>query len=143
MAKGGSYISLNLNGFDELFKEIENAGGSIKDAVDICMKESEHILQKELKAQMHKKKVSGDLINRMPTPETKWDGNVCIARVGYKKGSYNPTNISDGYKAVFINYGTPRINPRKFIKSAQTKAKPQIKKEQEETLKKIMENLSK
>ena len=145
MAKGGgkSYIALNLEGFDELLKKIENAGGSIKDAVDSCMKKSGHILQKEMKSQMQKKKVSAAIINRMPTPESKWDGNVCIARVGYKKGSYNPTNISDGYKAVFINYGTPRIKPRKFIKPAQTKAKSQIKKEQEETLNKIMENLSK
>lgn len=143
MASRKSYISLNLVGFDELLKNIEAAGGTINGAVDSCMKQSAQIQQKELKAQMQKKKVDGALVNRMPPPEIKWDGNACIARVGYKKGEYDPKNLSDGYKAVFINYGTPRVSPRKFIRAAQNKAKPQIKKAQEETLNKILERLQK
>ena len=141
-----SYISLQLTGVDELLKEIEDAGGSINGAVDSCMKQSADIQQKELKTQMRKaspKAVSSSLINRMPPPEIKWSGNACVARVGYKKGEYDPKNLSDGYKAVFINYGTPRISPREFIKKAQKKAKPQIKKAQEEALNKILRRLQK
>lgn len=138
-----SYISLNLVGFDELLKKIEDAGGSVNGAVDSCMRQSAQIQQDELKAQMRKKKVGNSLTNRMPAPEIKWDGNVCVTRVGYKKGEYAPKNLSDGYKAVFINYGTPRISPREFIKAAQNKAKPQIKKAQEECLNKIIGRLEK
>lgn len=138
-----SYISLNLEGFDDLLKKIEEAGGSINGAVDSCMKQSAQIQQKELKAQMRKSKVSDSLIGRMPPPEIEWNGNACTARVGYKKGSYNPEKLTDGYKAVFINYGTPRISPREFIKAAKKKAKPQIKKEQEKTLNKILERVTK
>lgn len=141
--KGKSYIQLNIEGFDELLKKIEEAGGSINKAVDTCMQKSAQVQQKELKEQMQKKKVSKALINRMPQPEIEWDGNVCIARVGYKKGSYNPKNLSDGYEAVFINYGTPRIKPRNFIKAAKNKARPQIKKLQENTLNEILEGLKK
>lgn len=136
-----SYISLQLNGFDELLKNIEKAGGSINGSIDVCMKRSATIQEKELKAEMQKKKVSSGLINRMPTPKIEWDGNRCTAKVGYTKGSYNPKDISDGYAAVFINYGTPRIKPRNFIKSAKTKARSQIKREQEDTLNKILEGL--
>lgn len=144
--KGKSYIQLNLEGFDELLKKIEDAGGSINGAVDSCMRQSAQVQQKELKAQMHKaspKPVSTALINRMPPPEIDWNGNACTARVGYKKGSYDPKKLSDGYKATFINYGTPRIAPREFIKKAKAQARPQIKKEQQKTLEKILGRLSK
>lgn len=138
-----SYIALNLEGFDELLKKIEDAGGSINGAVDSAMKQSAQIQQKELKAQMRKADVDTGLINRMPPPEIEWNGNACIARVGYKKGEYDPKNLSDGYKAVFINYGTPRISPREFVQKAQNKAKSQIKKAQAETLNKILGRVQK
>lgn len=143
-----SYIQLSLEGFDELLEQIEQAGGNMQAAVDTCMQQSAQIQQKELKAQMQKSKVDDALINRMPPPEIKWEGNACIARVGYRKGTYDPKNLSDGYKVVFLNYGTPRREPSKmrplgFIRRAQNKAKPQIKKQQEETLNEIVGRLSK
>lgn len=141
--KGKSYIQLNIEGFDELLKKIEEAGGSINGAVDTCMKKSAQIQQKELKTTMQRKKVSNALINRMPQPEIEWNGNACTARVGYHKGAYDPKDLSDGYEAVFINYGTPRIKPRNFIKAAKNKARPQIKKLQEQTLNEILEDLKK
>ena len=141
--KGKSYIQLNIEGFDELLKKIEEAGGSINKAVDTCMKQSAQIQQKELKAQMQKKKVSNALINRMPQPEIEWNGNACTARVGYHKGAYNPKDLSDGYEAVFINYGTPKIAPRNFIRAAKNKARPQIKRAQQEAMNKILEDLKK
>lgn len=141
--KGKSYIQLNIEGFDELLKKIEDAGGSINGAVDTCMKKSAQVQQKELKTAMQRKKVSNALIDRMPQPEIEWNGNACTARVGYHKGSYDPKDLSDGYEAVFINYGTPRIKPRNFIKAAKNKARPQIKKLQEQTLNEILEDLKK
>lgn len=138
MAKKGI---ISFYGFDELLNNIEKAGGTIDGAVNSCMKESSQIMQDELKAQMRKKKVSSNLINRMPQPTIEKDGNRITARVGYKKGKYDPKNPSDGYKAVFINYGTPRINKREFIKAAKNKARPQIKKQQEATLNEILKGL--
>lgn len=159
MASKKSYISLNLFGFDELIKEIEAAGGSINGAVDSCMRQSAQIQQKALKEAMlnsnpkspsapaeGKKRYEShisELVDRMPAPEIEWEGNTCIARVGYKKGTYDPKNLSDGYKAVFINYGTPRISPREFFKAAKKKAQPKIKKAQEECLNKILGRLTK
>lgn len=140
-------IKLKLSGFDDLFEQIKKAGGKVDEAAEQCLQESAQVMQNELKAQMQKSGVDSDLIDRMPTPELTRDGNTMIARVGYKKGAYNPNDISDGYKVVFLNYGTPKrsmhgkIVARGFIDKAQRKAKKQIKKKQEETLKKIIGEL--
>lgn len=137
-------IKLQLSGFDDLFEQIKKAEGNVDNAAEQCLEESAQIMQSELKVQMQKSGVDSDLINRMPTPELKKDGNTLIARVGYKKGAYNPDDLSDGFKVVFLNYGTPKrskhgkVEAKGFIDKAQRKAKTQIKKKQEETLKKII-----
>lgn len=141
-------IKLQLDGFDDLLKKIETAGGSINTAVESCLKNSASIMEDELKAQMNKANVDSSLINRMPAPSIEKDGNRMTARVGYKKGAYNPQNPSDGYEVIFINYGTPRrskhgkIKARGFIAKAKKKARPQIKKQQETTLKEILRGLN-
>lgn len=140
-------IKLKLSGFDDLFEQIKKAEGNVDKAAERCLEESAQIMQSELKAQMQKSGVDSDLIDRMPTPELKRDGNALIARVGYKKGAYNPDDLSDGYKAVFLNYGTPKrskhgkVEAKGFIDKAQRKAKPQIKKKQKETLDTIIGEL--
>ena len=140
-------IKLKLSGFDDLFEQIKKAGGNVDNAAERCLKESAQIMHNELTAQMQKSGVDSDLISRMPTPEIEKDGNSMIARVGYKKGAYNPDNLSDGYKVVFLNYGTPKrskhgkIEAMGFIDKAQRKAKRQIKKKQEETLNEIIGEL--
>ena len=142
-------IKLKLEGFDELLKKIESAGGSINKAVDSCMKQSAETMDNELRTQMRKvnaDRPDHDLIKDMPKPEIKWEGNSCTAKVGYKLGQYNPKDLNDGYKALFLNYGTPRRKPsqeakREYVKKAKRKATPLIKKQQEETLNKILGRL--
>ncbi len=140
-------IKLQLNGFDDLFEQIKKAGGTVDNAANSCLKQSAHIMQSELKSQMQAAGVEGDLINRMPPPEIEKEGNRYTARVGYKKGNYNPDDPSDGYKVVFLNYGTPhrskhgKVVARGFIQKAKQGAKKKIKQAQEETLKKILGRL--
>lgn len=145
-------IKLKLNGFDEMFSKIEKAGGTIDGAAKQCLHTSAQIMHDELKKQMHTANVDSGLINRMPPPEIESEGNRHTARVGYKKGAYNPDNPSDGYKVVFLNYGTPKRSKHGkienggkvklgFIKRAKTKAVTKIKKEQEKTLAEILGGL--
>lgn len=140
-------IKLKLTGFEELLTKIQEAGGSIDRAAESCMRESAQIMQSELKSQMSASGVDSDLIDRMPAPEISRNGNAIIARVGYKKGAYNPSNPSDGYKVVFLNYGTPKrskhgkIAARGFIDIAQKKARRKIKKAQKVALEKILERV--
>ena len=102
----------------------------------------------ELRSQMNKSHVESALIGKMPAPAVEWNGNVCTARVGYKKGNYDANTPSDGYKVVFLNYGTPhrperygRVAKRGFIERAKKKAKPQIKRQQEQTLNDVLKGL--
>lgn len=145
-------IKLKLDGFDELFSQIEKTGGTIDHAAKSCITQSAHIMHDELKTQMQAANVDSGLINRMPPPEIENEGNRYTARVGYKKGAYDENNPSDGYKVIFLNYGTPNRSAHGkienggkvklgFIKRAKDKANKKIKKQQEETLKDILKGL--
>lgn len=142
-------ITLKLTGFEEMLSAIEKAGGSIDKAANQCMQKSAKLMDEELKAQMRSANVKSDLINRMPSPEVEKDGNRYTARVGFVKGEYNPTKPSDAYKAIFLNYGTPRrtkhgqVKARHFIKNAKKKAKSKIENSQQQTLKEILGGLKK
>ena len=140
---------LQLHGFEELYEKIEKAGGSIDSAADSCLRQSAQIMQKELQAQMQAAGVEGNLIGAMSPPEITVKGNNYRAEVGYKKGTYDPRNPSAGYKVVFLNYGTPRrtkhgkVAARGFIQAAKKKARPQIKREQQQTLEQILGKVKK
>lgn len=142
-------ITLKLTGFEEMLTAIEKAGGSIDKAANQCMQKSAKLMDEELKAQMRSANVKSDLINRMPSPEVEKDGNRYTARVGFVKGEYNPTKPSDAYKAIFLNYGTPRrtkhgqVKARHFIENAKEKAKSKIENSQQQTFKEILGGLKK
>lgn len=147
-------IKLKLEGFDDLLKEIEKAEGSIDSATESAMRQSAQIMQRELKSEMKTSKVDSRLINSMPEPTIEKDYGLITARVGYKKGAFDPKNPSDGYLVVFMNYGTPhrkkhgKIDPndaqkRGFIDKAKKRARPKIKKAQQEVLEKILGRLRK
>ena len=149
-------IKLKLDGFEELIKEIQKAEGNVEKATEKCMRKSADIMQETLISEMAKADTSysvyfDHLIARMPPPEIENDYGLITARVGYKKGAYNPDNLSDGYKVVFINYGTPRRSKHGkiegksiklgFIQRAKRKAKKPIQQQQEATLKEILKGL--
>lgn len=140
---------LQLKGFDDLLAKIQAAGGSIDKAAETCLRDSAEIMQSEFKAQMQAAGVDDNLINAMPPPQITIKGNRYSAAVGYEKGAFDPRNPSDGYKVVFLNYGTPRrtmhgkVAARGFIQAAKKKARPRIKKAQRETLEKILGRVNK
>lgn len=141
---GKSGITLKIEGFEELLNAIKKADGDIDKAVDSAVRQSAQIVQSELKNQMAQSGVSNDLINAMPAPEIFKDGNAVVAKVGYKKGTYNPNNLSDGYKVVFLNYGTPqrkkhgKLVALGFIEKAKKSASPKVKKAQKAVFEKIL-----
>lgn len=140
-------IKLKLDGFDKLMKEIEKASGNVDSATKKCMQKGAEILQDEMKSKMQNAGVDSGLISRMPSAEVESDFGRFTARVGYKKGAYNPKNPSDGYKAVFLNYGTPnrkkhgKVKARGFIGKAKSAARRKIQKEMENTRDEILRGL--
>ena len=145
-------IKLNLTGFDEMLRKIEKAGGDVDAATKKCMEKAAEIMDDELKAQMQAvdlQNTMSRLISRMPSPKVKNDHGLWTAEVGYEKGEYNPKHLSDAYKAIMINYGTPRrtkhgkVKARGFIDKAKKKAKPKIRKEQAKILDEVFRELRK
>lgn len=142
-------IKVKIEGFEEILHEIEKAGGSINKACDSAIRQSAQIVQNELKSQMQRAGVDAGLVGRLPPPEIEAEHDRFSARVGYRKGAYNPDNLSDGYKVVFLNYGTPnrskhgKIAERGFIQKAKKKATPKIKKAQQTAFEKILQRLMK
>lgn len=145
-------ITLKIDGFYELIRAIEKAEGSSERATKTCMEKSAKIMHDTLKQEMQNSNVDNRLVNAMPQPIIESDYGLITARVGYKKGPYNPDELSDGYKAVFLNYGTPNRTKHGKIKQggkvklgyiarAKSKAEKRIQAEQEKTLKDILKGL--
>lgn len=142
-------IKLDLDGFEQLIKAAEKAG---KDADKVCekvVKQGAEILDSELKSQLKAVGADADLISGMDAPEYEHTANTFKASAGFHKGSYNPHNLSIGYKALFFNYGTPRRKrhgkeaARGYIQKAKSKSKSKIKKLQKSAYDEIMEGLKK
>ena len=140
-------IKIKLEGFDKLVDAISKSEGKIDIVADMCITKSANIMNDELKSKMTVAGVDEGLIQRMPAPIVEHEGNIYSAKAGYKKGTYDPTNLSDGYKALFLNYGTPRrtqhgkVRARGFIAKAKKDAKPKIKKAQKEALDDILKGI--
>lgn len=140
---------LQFKGFEELLENIQKAGGSIDVVANSCIRQSAQIMHDELQSKMRSSGVDSGLVERMPQPLINIAGNRYSARVGYKMGNYNPADPSDGFKAVFWNYGTPRrskhgkVAAHGYVARAKKAAARKIKKEQRKTLEKILERVSK
>ena len=147
---------MKLDGFEHLLLEIHKAQGNAEKAAVKCMQKSADIMQKTLFEEMVKADIDASvyydyLVDQMPPPEIENDHGLITARVGYKKTPYDPNNLSDFYKVVFINYGTPNRSKhgkimgktirRGFIQRAKRKAKKPIQAQQEATLKEILKGL--
>lgn len=164
MASG---IRLNLKGFSKMLEEIQQAGGNVESATEQALRNCAKVVEDELQKSCNQNNVPESISSAIRT-ETEWSGNRCFATVGWELGSYNPQNISTGYKAVFLNYGTPTrtvskdgihlmlggewvtegknrgaIAPRNFIQTAKEASTKQVKQIQRDTLDEILKGLAK
>lgn len=142
---------LNLEGFDDLIKQIEAAGGESSRIAKAAAESGAQAYKEALTAECNRAGVPGDVTQEIKKKVTS-NAERSTARVGWEMGAYNPENPSAGYKAVFLNYGTPKrttksganrgqIVEKGFISKAKKKAKKQIKKSQQKALETILKRL--
>lgn len=137
---------LTLKGFDKLLQQIQATNGNIENAVVDAMEKSVEIVYRDLREEAHAKGVPDSVTTEIKKDPIKADGNYISGAVGWKLGQYNPRNLSQGYKAVFLNYGAVRKNrgtiaARGFIAAAKEKSKKNVKSVQRKTFNEIIEGL--
>ena len=148
MGKNSGSI-LSLKGFDKLLEQIQEAGGNIDKATEQAINKSVVVVSQDLHTACNSAGVPSNVSSEIKSDRAEWNGNKCSARVGWKLGAYNPDNPSQGYKAIFLNYGTPRrkkhgkITARNFIATTKKASQPKLRKIQKETLDEILKGLPK
>lgn len=158
MARTESYksktgVAIQVNGFDSLLKKIQKAGGDIEQATWDAARAGGRVYYNILVEECKRSGVPENLINKIRfNCLRESNGNRYAVVVGWYMDNYDPANPSDGYKVVFLNYGTPRretskgydrgyIDGRGFIGRAKKKAHKPIKAAQQEFLNKLLGGL--
>lgn len=143
----GKNSVLEVKGFKELLEKVQQAEADIDKVTTKVANESVDIIYSELKNAANAAGVPSSITNEIIKEKATWEGNRCSAGAGWKLGSFEPDSPSKGYKAIFLNYGTPRrskhgqIQGRFFIKKAKNSSKRKIKSTQENALKEITGDL--
>lgn len=150
-------MRLQVKGFDEMLDKIQKAGGDVDKAARNCMEKSIKILESNL---INEAQASGADTGEVAHSVTV-SGNRIAAETGWKLGSYDSNNPSEGYRAMFVEFGTGKSSarskgkdrqtaagynrgstePRPFIAKARKKSAKPIRAIQQETLQNIVKEL--
>lgn len=159
-------IKLTLKGFEKMLEDLHAAGGDVDKAAKRAVDEGAKIVEQELKAECAASGVPSSVSSEITTT-IEGSGNRYSAKVGWKMGNYNPNDLSAGYKAVFLNYGTGKrqtknenvraavygewatlgrnrgqMQPRGFITRAKENSRKKMRKVQKQILEEALKELS-
>lgn len=166
MAKSKIGVKLDFKG---LLEDIQRAGGNVEAAAKKAADECAKTVEAELRAECSADNIPASITNEIRSEVIVTSGgNVYEVKAGWEKGEYDPKNPSAAYKAIFLNYGTPKgrevqeqkrvhhelggrwvtlkksrgtLKARGFIGRAQKSAEKKVKKVQKEALEKILKEL--
>lgn len=111
-------IKLQVKGFDDMLAEIQRAGGNIDAAAINCMEKSVAILEDNLKKEAQASGAETTTVMHSVTV----NGNRIAAETGWQLGNYDSANPSEGYRAMFVEFGTGKSSARSKGKDRQTAA---------------------
>lgn len=107
-------VKLNIYGFDEILKRMRDIGGNVDDAAKKTTHKIAPIARRYLVDECSKSKVPSQITSAIAIRYQ--DGNnIHSCDIGWRKGSYDPDNLSTGYKALILNYGTVRRRTHKGL----------------------------
>lgn len=150
-------MRLQLKGFDELLERVQRAGGELDTAARTCVEKSVRVLESNLKKEAEASGAPTSTLSHSVTSS----GNRISGETGWKLGDYNSTNPSEGYLAMFREFGTGKHStrgkgsdrhtaagynrgstmPRPFMAQARKKSVKPIRAIQQETLRDIVKEL--
>lgn len=118
-----SDFDLSLSGFSKYYTKLEQAGADIDALAKRAIRDSAQVAAKELEAKARKAGVSDSIRADIKVEIESYESGYYTAKVGWKKGAYNPRNPSTAYLALFWNYGTiKRQTLRGYNRGSQPKS---------------------
>lgn len=111
-------IKLKLKGFDDMLDAVKRAGGDIDNAARVCMEKSVSVLEEYL---IDEAQESGAETTEI-FHQVQSSGNRVSAETGWHLGNYDSNNPSEGFRAMFIEFGTGKHSARSKGKDRQTAA---------------------
>lgn len=143
-------LTLSLNA-QHMLESIRRANGDVDAAARGATQAGADAYESALIAACQNANVPHSVTNHIQKEVTR-SGNKYTAVVGWRLQNYDPTNPSEGFNAIFLNYGTPRrtttnganrgaIVGRGFIGKAKRMSKSSIKQAQEDFLSNILRGL--
>lgn len=150
-------MRLQIKGFDEMLERVQRASGDIDAAARQCMEKSVSVLESNLKKEAEASGAPTSTVSHSVTSS----GNRISGETGWKLGDYDAANPSEGYLAMFREFGTGKhsargkgkdretaagynrgsTEPRPFMAKARKKSAKPIRAIQEETLHNIVKEL--
>lgn len=146
-------LTLTLKGFDKLLEQIQEADGDIKEATERALEAGAKLISDDIRAGATARNIpTGNMIK----PKAEWNGNRASIKAGFELGEYDPRKPSDGYLALFKEYGAPadggkritkigknrgRVIADPFIRPALTQNKKNVQAAQRKALERILKNL--
>jgi len=150
-------VKLQVKGLEEMLDAVRRAGGDIDKAARQCMEQSVRVLESNLIKEAQASGASTSEVFHQVTAS----GNRISGETGWHLGSYDSNNPSEGYEAMFVEFGTGKhsargkgkdrqtaagynrgsTEPRPFIDKARKKSAKQIRAIQQETLQSIVKEL--
>lgn len=111
-------MRLKISGFDKMLERIQQAGGDVDKAARDCMEESLQVLESNLKKEAQANGVETTTVFHSVTTS----GNRVKGEAGWPLGNYDSNNPSEGYAAMFAEFGTGKHSQRSKGKDRQTAA---------------------
>lgn len=150
-------IKLQVKGFEDMLAAVQRAGGDIDKAAHTCMERSVRVLESNLIKEAQASGAETSEVFHQVTAKS----NRISAETGWKLGSYDSNNPSEGYRAMFAEFGTGKYSargkgkdretaagynrgstePRPFMAKARKKSAKPIRELQQETLQNIVKEL--
>jgi len=110
-SKKGGKATIEIYGISDLLKKLEKAGGDLESAITKAVEKSIEIPKQDMMNFMAQHHKTGGTEESFTVTPIKWKDGLASVQVGFsvRKG---------GLPAIFLNYGTPKIQPSFFIQHA-------------------------
>lgn len=136
---------MDLYGVEELLKKLEKAGGNVNEATNKCIDKSLEVVGEKMQEFMVQHQATGDTYRAFKQVNST-DTVIKIGKETYnikdgKTGIVGYSVRAGGLPAIFLDVGTPKIQPYFFRYNTIESTRSEVERIQRETLEEIFKEL--